>query len=70
MTHQHGTLTERVVEMLNEQPSLPKEVVDALRLAEIYDDFRPEEFSRPITDSFQIFRPFDLASVFSPDHYS
>ncbi|MEY4250369.1 MAG: hypothetical protein RJA87_2002 [Pseudomonadota bacterium] len=69
MTQHQGALTQRVIEMLDEDLSLSKDIIDALRLAEIYADFHPEEFSRPITDNFQVFKPFELAGVFSPNRY-
>lgn len=55
-----GTLTERVKDHVSVDKTFTPEVLEAMRLADLYSDVQPEEFYLPVNDSFHSYRPLEL----------
>jgi hypothetical protein len=59
MTDAKQSLADRVADCREANPGLSPAVVDALRLAEMFDDVKPEEFFLPASETLGAFRPLD-----------
>lgn len=60
MTIAKQPLADRVAGRCHVNSGFPPAVVDALRLAEMYDDIKPEEFSVPTSGTLEAYRPLNM----------
>jgi hypothetical protein len=60
MTHANEALAQRVAKLREIDATFSPAVREALRLAELFDDIKPEAFSLPMSDKLDAFRPLNV----------
>ena len=59
MTVSHA-LADRVAARMGQTPEFDPAIVDAMRLADMFSELKPEEFAVPVSDTFELYRPVQV----------